>query len=201
VLFRSHRAPLRWRETDGRRLLLLPGGAFRPGPARCESAGGLGLTAALNAGRSIRPAGHRAGWSSEALRLRERPRAQPRMYRSSPRLIQLAGNTPRTVHRSSGRGRRRGQCSRASAHGDDRPAEAPWSPSPRGEHPPSATTHGPGWSPPSSRGFHTLTTGTDSTGAARLTTVRLRCRSTPPAPLLTRRRVPSPPPTRPPGVS
>lgn len=55
----------------------------------------------------------------------------------------------------------RGQCPRASpiAHGDDRSAEAPWSLSPRGDRPPQATTHGPGWSPRSAGAFDALMTG------------------------------------------
>ncbi|CAM5659408.1 hypothetical protein SALBM311S_07378 [Streptomyces alboniger] len=70
---------------------------------------------------------------------------------SSPRRKEQPG----AAGRSSVRGQRRGQCPRASpiAHGDDRPAEAPWSLSPRGDRPPHATARGPGWSPPSSRGF------------------------------------------------
>lgn len=49
---------------------------------------------------------------------------------------------------------RRGQCPRASpvAHGEDRSAEAPWSPPPRGDRPPHPLT-GPGWPPPTSRGL------------------------------------------------
>jgi hypothetical protein len=79
--------------------------------------------------------------------------------RSSQRLWDGVGEQPELVGRSSVRGWWRGQCPRASpiAHGDDRSAEAPWSLSPRGDRPPHATAYGPGWSPPSSRGFRAPT--------------------------------------------
>lgn len=86
-------------------------------------------------------------------------RAERAACRSSQRLRDGGGEQPEMVGRSSVCGWWRGQCPRASpiAHGDDRSAEAPWSLSPRGDHPPHATAHGPGWSPPSSRGFRAPT--------------------------------------------
>jgi hypothetical protein len=79
--------------------------------------------------------------------------------RSSQRLRDGGGEQPEMVGRSFICGWWRGQCPRASpiAHGDDRSAEAPWSLSPRGDRPPHATALGPGWSPPSSRGFRAPT--------------------------------------------
>src|SRR3954451_2676816 len=79
--------------------------------------------------------------------------------RSSQRLWDEGGEHPELVVRSSICGWWRGQCPRALpiAHGDDRSAEAPWSLSPRGDRPPPVTAHGPGWSPPSSRGFRAPT--------------------------------------------